>query len=36
LSIVNRQLNTQEAFLTGKMKIVGDVSRALKLGSPLT
>src|SRR5690348_11519002 len=33
VSIVNGKLNPQMAFMTGKLKVAGDMSLAMKLGS---
>jgi len=35
LSIVNGKMNAQMAFMTGKLKIAGDMGLALKLGALL-
>jgi len=35
VSIVNGKLNAQMAFMTGKLKVAGDMGLALKLGSLL-
>ena len=33
LDLINRKLNPQMAFMTGKLKVAGDMSLALKLGA---
>jgi putative sterol carrier protein len=36
IAVVNGKLNAQMAFMTGKLKVAGDIGLALKLGSLLS